>query len=182
MTAPAPDLIRSTHGYHPVTTDLEAVLRSGAFDQLLIFGPGVNDIADLVDEVRSSAIRPFSCRRACTGSQVSSRLPSCRSRARSRPERVSRCRRMTSRLGLRSRTHLGGSSSFGRRRTSSPSRCSLSGTTSSWAGRARTESSVPDAATSEGNGCTWFSPQDRPCGGARTRCRLVLLWMTHPAG
>ncbi|MDF9717339.1 helicase-related protein [Nocardioides sp. ChNu-99] len=52
MAAPDSETIRATHGYHPVTTDLEDVLRADAFGQLLIFGPGVNDVVDLVGETR----------------------------------------------------------------------------------------------------------------------------------
>lgn len=52
MPAPDVETIRSTYGYHPVTTDLEDVVRRGAFEQLLVFGPGVNDVVDLVDEAR----------------------------------------------------------------------------------------------------------------------------------
>ena len=52
MSAPMSDVIRATHGYHPVTTDLEEILRAGLFEQLLVFGPGVNDIVGLVSEVR----------------------------------------------------------------------------------------------------------------------------------
>ncbi len=46
------ELIRSTHGYHPVTTDLEQILTAGRFTQLLVFGPGVNDVVDQVADVR----------------------------------------------------------------------------------------------------------------------------------
>lgn len=52
MTAPESAVVRSTHGYHPVTTDLDAILRSGGFEQLLVFGPGVPDVVDLVSEAR----------------------------------------------------------------------------------------------------------------------------------
>lgn len=52
MSAPPSDVIRSTHGYHPVSTDLEAILRAGGFTQLLVLGQGVNDVVDHVDETR----------------------------------------------------------------------------------------------------------------------------------
>ena len=52
MTAPGSDIVRTTHGYHPVTTDLDEILRSGGFEQLLVFGPGVPDVVDLVAEAR----------------------------------------------------------------------------------------------------------------------------------
>jgi hypothetical protein len=46
------------HGYHPVTTDLEGILRGGAFSQLLVFGAAVNDVVDLVSEVMMVTIPP----------------------------------------------------------------------------------------------------------------------------
>ena len=52
MTAPGSAVLRSTHGYHPVTTDLDSILRAGGFEQLLVFGPGVPDVVDLVSETR----------------------------------------------------------------------------------------------------------------------------------
>jgi superfamily II DNA or RNA helicase len=52
MTAPDADVVRSSHGYHPVTTDLAELLRAGDFEQLLVFGPGVPDVVDLVSEAR----------------------------------------------------------------------------------------------------------------------------------
>jgi superfamily II DNA or RNA helicase len=52
MAAPAAEVIRTHHGYHPVTTDLEKILRSGTFAQLLVFGPGIGDVVDLVDDAR----------------------------------------------------------------------------------------------------------------------------------
>lgn len=52
MAAPAPAVIRSQHGYHPVTTDLDEILRSTPFVQLLVFGPGIGDVVDLVDDAR----------------------------------------------------------------------------------------------------------------------------------
>lgn len=52
MAIPDALVISSTHGYYPVTTELEDVLRAGAFQQLLVLGPGVNDVVDLVDETR----------------------------------------------------------------------------------------------------------------------------------
>lgn len=58
MTAPGFDVVRTTHGYHPVTTDLDDILRSGGFEQLLVFGPGVPDVVDLVAEARVVAEPP----------------------------------------------------------------------------------------------------------------------------
>src|SRR5690242_8892405 len=52
MPTPEGEVIRTTHGYHPVTTDLEELLRAGSFDQLLVFGPSVRDIVELVSETR----------------------------------------------------------------------------------------------------------------------------------
>ncbi|NYJ02425.1 superfamily II DNA or RNA helicase [Nocardioides thalensis] len=58
MAAPDAAVVRSTYGYHPVTTDLDAVIRAGSFRQLLIFGPGVSDVVDLVDETRMVSAPP----------------------------------------------------------------------------------------------------------------------------
>ncbi len=58
MAAPAPAVIRSQHGYHPVTTDLEEILRGAPFAQLLVFGPGIGDVVDLVDETRLVSTPP----------------------------------------------------------------------------------------------------------------------------
>jgi superfamily II DNA or RNA helicase len=57
---PAPDreAIRGTHGYHPLTSDLEEILRSGEFDQLLVFGPGIGDVVEHVREIRILAQPP----------------------------------------------------------------------------------------------------------------------------
>lgn len=51
-SSPSDEVVSSTHGYHPVTTDLEAILRAGKFEQLLVFGVGVSDVAGLVGEIR----------------------------------------------------------------------------------------------------------------------------------
>ncbi len=51
-SAPDRSVITTTHGYHPVTTDLDDILRSGGFEQLLVFGPGVPDVIDLVTDAR----------------------------------------------------------------------------------------------------------------------------------
>ncbi|GGD24679.1 DEAD/DEAH box helicase [Nocardioides daphniae] len=58
MAIPDALVVSSTHGYHPVTTELEDVLRAGAFQQLLVLGPGVNDVVDLVNETRIVASPP----------------------------------------------------------------------------------------------------------------------------
>ena len=52
MAAPDRDVVQGTHGYHPLTSDLEEILRSGGFGQLLVFGPGVTDVVDHVREIR----------------------------------------------------------------------------------------------------------------------------------
>jgi Helicase conserved C-terminal domain/SNF2-related domain len=52
VTSPDREVVRGTHGYHPLTSDLEEILRNGGFDQLLVFGPGVNDVAEQVHEIR----------------------------------------------------------------------------------------------------------------------------------
>ncbi len=52
MPAPDGEVVRSTFGYHPLTSDLEEILRNGGFDQLLVFGPGVTDIVEHVREIR----------------------------------------------------------------------------------------------------------------------------------
>src|SRR3954453_12589136 len=52
MPAPPAEVIRTTHGYHPVTTDLEEILGVGSFEQLLVFGPSVRDVVELVSETR----------------------------------------------------------------------------------------------------------------------------------
>ena len=52
MPAPDGEVVRGTHGYHPVASDLEQILRDGQFDQLLVFGPGVADVVEQVHEIR----------------------------------------------------------------------------------------------------------------------------------
>jgi superfamily II DNA or RNA helicase len=52
MAAPDGEVVRSTFGYHPLTSDLEDILRNGGFDQLLVFGGGVRDIVEHVREIR----------------------------------------------------------------------------------------------------------------------------------
>lgn len=52
MPAPDVEVLRGTYGYHPVTSDLEEVLRRGEFDQLLVFGPGVTDVVEHVRDIR----------------------------------------------------------------------------------------------------------------------------------
>jgi superfamily II DNA or RNA helicase len=52
MAAPDGEVVRGTHGYHPVTSDLEEILRNGGFDQLLVFGPGIADVVEHVREIR----------------------------------------------------------------------------------------------------------------------------------
>jgi len=49
---PAPNLVVSTWGYHPAVNDVEAIVRDGAFRDLLIFGQRVPDVVDFVDEAR----------------------------------------------------------------------------------------------------------------------------------
>lgn len=58
-TVAAPDdaVVRGSHGYHPVSTDLEVILRSGGFDQLLVFGESVPDVVEHVREIRV-VVRP----------------------------------------------------------------------------------------------------------------------------
>jgi superfamily II DNA or RNA helicase len=58
MGSPDPDVIRASFGYHPVTTDLEDILAAGAFEQLLVFGPGTGDVVHLVSDVRIVAAPP----------------------------------------------------------------------------------------------------------------------------
>lgn len=60
MAAPTRGELRGTYGYHPVTTDLAAILVSGLFDQLLVFGAGVTDVVDHVDDVRVLTQPPVS--------------------------------------------------------------------------------------------------------------------------
>jgi len=52
VAAPGRDELRRAHGYHPVTTDLQAVLATRLFDQLLVFGSGIPDVVDHVAEAR----------------------------------------------------------------------------------------------------------------------------------
>ena len=52
MAAPDGEVVRSTFGYHPLTSDLEEILRNGGFDQLLVFGGGIRDIVEHVREIR----------------------------------------------------------------------------------------------------------------------------------
>lgn len=58
MAAPTPEELSSSHGYHPVTTDLADLLAAARFDQLLVFGSGLPDIADQVAQVRLVAEPP----------------------------------------------------------------------------------------------------------------------------
>ena len=52
MAAPDGEVVRSTFGYHPLTSDLEDILRNGGFDQLLVFGGGIKDVVEHVREIR----------------------------------------------------------------------------------------------------------------------------------
>ena len=52
MAAPDGEVVRSTFGYHPLTSDLEEILRNGGFDQLLVFGGGIRDFVEHVREIR----------------------------------------------------------------------------------------------------------------------------------
>ena len=52
MPAPDGEVVRSTFGYHPLTSDLEEILRNAGFDQLLVFGGGIGDIVEHVREIR----------------------------------------------------------------------------------------------------------------------------------
>jgi superfamily II DNA or RNA helicase len=52
LAAPDGEVVRGTFGYHPVTSDLEGILRNGGFDQLLVFGPGITDVVEHVREIR----------------------------------------------------------------------------------------------------------------------------------
>ena len=52
MAAPDSEVVRSTFGYHPLTSDLEEILRNGGFDQLLVFGGAIRDIVEHVREIR----------------------------------------------------------------------------------------------------------------------------------
>lgn len=58
MAAPTVDVVRSSDGYHPNTSDLEAILAAGKFAQLLVLGAGVVDVVDLVDEIRLQGAPP----------------------------------------------------------------------------------------------------------------------------
>ena len=52
MAAPDGEVVRGTFGYHPLTSDLEEILRNGGFDQLLVFGGGIRDFVEHVREIR----------------------------------------------------------------------------------------------------------------------------------
>ena len=52
MAAPDREVVRGTYGYHPVTSDLEEILRKGGFDRLLVFGPFITDVVEHVREIR----------------------------------------------------------------------------------------------------------------------------------
>ena len=52
MAAPDGDVARGTHGYHPLTSDLDEILRNGGFDRLLVFGPFITDVVEHVREIR----------------------------------------------------------------------------------------------------------------------------------
>jgi superfamily II DNA or RNA helicase len=52
VAAPDSEVVRSTFGYHPLTSDLEEILRNGGFDQLLVFGGAIRDIVEHVREIR----------------------------------------------------------------------------------------------------------------------------------
>ena len=52
MAAPDREVVRGTHGYHPLASDLEVMLQSGGFDQLLVFGSGIKDVVEYVREIR----------------------------------------------------------------------------------------------------------------------------------
>ena len=58
VAAPTVDVVRSSDGYHPNTSDLEAILAAGKFAQLLVLGAGVVDVVDLVDEIRLQGAPP----------------------------------------------------------------------------------------------------------------------------
>jgi superfamily II DNA or RNA helicase len=52
VAAPDREVVRGTHGYHPLASDLEVMLQSGGFDQLLVFGSGIKDVVEYVREIR----------------------------------------------------------------------------------------------------------------------------------
>lgn len=52
MAAPDREVVCGTFGYHPLTSDLEEILRNGGFDQLLVFGGGIRDFVEHVREIR----------------------------------------------------------------------------------------------------------------------------------
>ena len=52
MAAPDGEVVRGTFGYHPLTSDLEEILRNAGFDQLLVFGGGIRDFVEHVREIR----------------------------------------------------------------------------------------------------------------------------------
>ncbi len=58
MAAPDVSVIRDTDGYHPLTTDLEAIVAGNGFDELLVFGGGLKDVVAHVDRVRIQAQPP----------------------------------------------------------------------------------------------------------------------------
>jgi len=58
LVAPHDSVIRDTDGYHPLTTDVEAILAGNGFGELLVFGGGLTDVVEHVNAVRIQAQPP----------------------------------------------------------------------------------------------------------------------------
>lgn len=58
MTIPDRSVIAATHGYHPLVADSVEVLSTRLFSDVLVLGPSVPDVGDLVQHLRHLSTPP----------------------------------------------------------------------------------------------------------------------------